>query len=935
VVEEIGVESVVSSMEKETSVSEKDIEKRKKQIVNFFKKSGSWIYYAILSFILFISVYIRTRNISKLKDITTGTWTLGPDLDPFLFLRWAQSIVDNGKLFVLDTMRSVPLASICSGAACGPVNTYGEARLLSYMIAWFSRFLSFFNKETTVTYAAIIFPVVMAVFTGIAFFFFARKLFYKEDKKIANIIALISTALFVLIPSLLPRTIAGIPEKESAAFFFIFLAFYFFLEAYTSEKIKRGVIYSILAGISTAILGLISGEVIFVFLGIAGAVLLAFLLDKINGKRVLFYSLWIFISIVFVMPFSTRFDLSSLANSTSTGLDLMVFFVLIMDFLIFKKKIFKLDHKIKSKIKFPQPVISLIITGVILVILSSIAFGISFIPSVVQDIISHTITPFVPTRFGVTVAENAQPYFVSDWISNFGPVLLGIPIYFWLFFVGSVFLFNHMIKPLIKKEKIILTSSYIIFLLGLIFSKYSSSSVLNGQSGLSLFIYSGGILAFLISFVYVYYKRYKEEKFSVFKEFNFAYIFYFFLLTMMIVASRGAVRLIMNLGAVSPIVIAFLAVKGFQKYIHEKEETNKIFIGIVVLLILLATIFTAWSYYKDDKTMAENFAPGIYQWQWQKAMSWVRENTSKEAVFAHWWDYGYWVQSIGERATILDGGNAVGWWNHYMGRLVLTGTNERDALDFLYAHKGTHLLIDSTDIGKYGAFSSIGSGATYDHYSWIPTVVRDETQTQETNNETMYVYSIGTLLDEDVIITTKNKTVLLPRKNAAVGAVALRKGANGEILQPTIYYVYNQQQYNMPMRYVYINDTLYDFKSGMNAGLFTFTRIDQDSTGSISIVEDGAAFYLSNRTINTELAKLYLFNEQSDYFKLVHTEDDLLIANLREQGADVGDLVYFQGSIRGPIKIWEISYPSDIELNPVYLETEYPPEFEKVISGEY
>jgi len=35
-----------------------------------------------------------------------------------------------------------------------------------------------------------------------------------------NIIALIATAFFVVIPSLLPRTIAGIPEKESAAFFF-------------------------------------------------------------------------------------------------------------------------------------------------------------------------------------------------------------------------------------------------------------------------------------------------------------------------------------------------------------------------------------------------------------------------------------------------------------------------------------------------------------------------------------------------------------------------------------------------------------------------------------------------------------------------------------------------------------------------------------------
>ena len=220
-----------------------------------------------------------------------------------------------------------------------------------------------------------------------------------------------------------------------------------------------------------------------------------------------------------------------------------------------------------------------------------------------QDIIGHTINPFEPNRFGITVAENAQPYFINDWIDNFGPVVLGIPLYFWLFFIGSVFLFNYMIKPLIKKEKIILTSSYLIFLFCLIFSKYSSTSVLNGQSGLSLFIYFGGVLAFVISFGYIYFKRYKEEKFSVFKEFNFVYVFYFFILTMMVIASRGAVRLVMDLGAVSPIAIAFLAVKSSQKYIHEKDETNKIFVGIVVLLILLANAFTAYSYYQSDKSI--------------------------------------------------------------------------------------------------------------------------------------------------------------------------------------------------------------------------------------------------------------------------------------------------------------------------------------------
>jgi hypothetical protein len=930
--EEIGVVNL-ENLGKSESVSNLEIEKRKKKVVEFFKKSGNWVYYAILSIILFISVYIRTRNIPRLKDITTNTWTLGPDLDPFLFLRWAKYIAENGKLFLLDPLRYVPLSSVCSGASCAPVNTAGEMNLISYMIAWLSKFLLFFDKNATVTYAAVIWPVIMAVLTGIAFFLFTRKLFYKEDKKLANIIALIATLLFVLVPSLLSRSIAGIPEKEAAAFFFLFGSFYFFLEAYTSKKLRDGVIYSVLAGVFTALLGLVWGGVTFAFLGIAGFVLFAFFLGKIDNKRFLFYMIWLITSIITVMPFSIRYDLNSLFSSSSTGLDFMILFVLLVDFLIFRKKIFKLDEKIKKKIKIPSPFISVIVAFIALSVLASIIFGISFIPNTVKDVISHAVQPMDLSRFIVTVAENKQPYFVSDLEGEFGPIVLNIPLYFWLFFVGAVFLFYYMIKPLVKKEKIILTCGYVLFLLGLIFSKYSSGSVLNGESGLSLLVYFGGVLAFLLPFGSVYYKRYKEGRFSVFEEFNISYIFYFVILTMMIIAARGAIRFVMVLGAVSPIAIAFLIAKSSQKYLHEKDDTNKIFIGIAVLIILIASIFTAWTYYQSDKSMAENFAPGIYQWQWQNAMAWVRDNTPLTAVFAHWWDYGYWVQTIGERATILDGGNAIGYWNHFMGRLVLTGTDEREALSFLYAHNGTHLLIDSSDIGKYGAFSSIGSNGDYDHFSWIPNALLDSTQTQETNNETVYIYPIGTATDEDIIINQNGKEILLPRKKTGVGAVAIREGKNKTELQPTVYFVYNSQQYQMPLRYIHIYGKLYDFGSGLDAGIFIFPSLEYENS-QLSVNEKGAAFYLGERVIHTELVKLYLFNETSDYFKLVHTEQSLVNSDIKRQGLNLGDFVYYQG-FQGPIKIWEISYPSDIKLNSTYLSMDYPPEFEKVISGEY
>lgn len=902
----------------EDSSMKDELEERKEKFLKFLKEKKDWIYYLILSFIVFIGIFIRTRNIPKLIDITTGTWTLGPDLDPYLFLRWAKDIVENGSLMVWDMMRNVPLG----------FNTSAEMKLLSYMIAWFYHFLSFFSKEVTVTYAAILFPVVMFAFTTIAFFLFARKIFYKQDKKIRNIIALIATSFFVLIPSLLPRTIAGIPEKESAAFFFMFMAFYLFLEAFTSKKVKKSLIFGVLAGISTALMALIWGGVVFIFLTIPTAILFAFIFGKIKKREFLIYSIWLISSFILMAPFSTRYSITNLVASISTGFAIGVFAIIGMSLIIMKKGLL---NKIKRNIKIPEEILSIIVSILILILIILIAFGPNFFFGKMTQIKNNLITP-MQTRFGLTVAENRQPYFSGDWTGSFGPIAFNIPLFFWMFIIGSVMLFYNLIKILGKKEKIILTLSYLAFLICLIFSRYSSSSILNGTSGLSLFVYFGGWIFFLISFGYFYLKKYKEGKESIFKEFDFSYILYFIILTLGIIGARGGIRLIMMLGAVSPVVISFLIVKVSQKYFKGKNEM-KFFIGIVVLIVIIASLFTLWTYYEQDKYTAENFAPSGYQYQWQKAMSWVRGNTSEDAVFAHWWDYGYWLQSIGERATILDGGNAIVYWNHLLGRHVLTGSDEQKALEFLYTHNGTHLLIDSTEIGKYTAYSSIGSDEDYDRFSWISTFLMDNSQTLETNNETIYVYTGGSATDGDITWNENGNEIFLPKKKAVIAAMVL-KMSEDEVTQPKAIFVYNSQQHEIPLRYAYLKGELYDFGQGLEAGVFIFPKLDVQNEG-LNVNDIGAVMYLSEKTIHSQLANLYLFKEESDYFNLVHSEESLIIENLREQGIDLGEFVYYQG-LQGPIKIWEINYPSDIESNPDYLETIYPTsELEMATPGEY
>ena len=39
---------------------------------------------------------------------------------------------------------------------------------------------------------------------------------------------------------------------------------------------------------------------------------------------------------------------------------------------------------------------------------------------------------------------------------------------------------------------------------------------------------------------------------------------------------------------------------------------------------------------------------------WHNAMEWLNKNTPEDAVIASWWDYGYWITTLSERASLAD-----------------------------------------------------------------------------------------------------------------------------------------------------------------------------------------------------------------------------------------------------------------------------------------
>jgi dolichyl-diphosphooligosaccharide--protein glycosyltransferase len=46
---------------------------------------------------------------------------------------------------------------------------------------------------------------------------------------------------------------------------------------------------------------------------------------------------------------------------------------------------------------------------------------------------------------------------------------------------------------------------------------------------------------------------------------------------------------------------------------------------------------------------------------WIDSMEWIKNNTPEDAVIGSWWDYGYWIQTKADRASLADNSTVIDW----------------------------------------------------------------------------------------------------------------------------------------------------------------------------------------------------------------------------------------------------------------------------------
>lgn len=862
-------------------------EQRKEKVLAVLKKHQSWIIYLILGVILLLAFFNRIAPLDNLKDVTTGDY-IPIEIDSFVFLRYAQEILVNGTQSAVDTMRYFP----------DGYPNHGEFTFLSTFIVYLYKFMHFFSPSVTLAYADVLYPPIIFVISLLFFFLLVRRLF---DYRVA----LLATVYLAFIPTYVQRTVAGFSDKESMGMLFFFMILYFFVTAFYNQKRIKAISFGILAGILTMLMANSWGGVHFLFLILGVYILLEVLLNRLTDNNFYAYASWYLTTLFLLLVlFTTRYTLSTMLFSVTGGATFFAFVVSVVYYLLHHYDFLKLHTRFKEKL--PLGFISFILSVFLGIIFITIFKGVGFIYSTLAEQIYFLVSPFAQSRWGLTVAESHQPY-MRDFVGQL------TKLFFFLFLSGAVILFYHCIKPL-KEDKKKLTIFFALFALAFTLNRYAPDSVLNGDNTLSLFLFFGSFILFFtfifIGSLHAYHKR--REHYIELLKLNGSYLLVLIWFFVTIVGARTMVRLIIVFSPIAVLLASYALVSLYDYASKQQHRLYRIFLIVLLLCILLipSSLGTGslTTFYKTTTQMTHNSGP-IYSQQWQQAMQWVRENTPKNAVFVHWWDYGYWVQTGGERATVSDGGNNGGAGiNYYTARYLLTAPDDQDVLSYMKARGADYALIVSEDVGKYPAFSTIGSDTQNDRYSWITAYGLDPKQTRETRNETYYVYTGGTALDEDFIYNDH----LFPKQNAGIGAFLItynNKGDNNATLaRPLAVLVHNGQQYTVPVNCIVIQGQRFEFgKDGLDSCIAVIPSITDNKINPV-----GALLHLSRKVKDSFLARYYVYGLTSPYFSLVYND------------AQNVPLAYYNGRIIGPHKIWKANFPPNFVGNATLASNELP-----------
>jgi dolichyl-diphosphooligosaccharide--protein glycosyltransferase len=505
-----------------------------------------------------------------------------------------------------------------------------------------------------VMYLCVIFPPIMGTLGVITMYFLGKEVANKE-------VGLFAAFFMAIIPAYTQRTIAGFYDNEAIGIFAIILTLFFFIRA----QRKGSLSYSILGGLALGYLAASWSVYLYVFELLAIYALLLILLRRYSRRLLLAYSGTIgggFLIAVCVPRIGYEFVYST------TGL------------------------------------IPLGILGLMVLIEIGRALRISEwqMPSIV-DRTTFNLRPYASYIIGAMCAlivVGLGYFFQSGLVMHLVTAQESGNL-----FLGLAGKFYTVIDPLIRRTAYLLASV--------------------GEhlpSPWSTFWYNLNFLVLLIPFgFYVAFRRERE---------NDLLIIIFALTAIYFCGSM--IRLALLLAPAAALVGAYglvFSIKPFRTIYWQRPiltrrrrritpPATRSFAStsyLLLIIVLLASTISALSAanYMGSPDMTpgyRDFSTGetAYYRDYLETFSWMQTHTDSDAVFISWWDYGYWIRVMGDRACVADNATKNKTQIAWVGRMLME-TDPLEALkiarrfdvDYVLVHFGLNQAGFSGDEGKW------------------------------------------------------------------------------------------------------------------------------------------------------------------------------------------------------------------------------------------
>ncbi len=462
----------------------------------------------------------------------------------------------------------------------------------------------------------------------------------KELMDGSELAGLAAALIYSILPAAADRTMVSFTEKEGAALPFAFLFIYFYSKMiktpYTEPKKK--IMYSLFAGLSMAMVGWFWGGFQYLFIALSGFIILYPLVSKEEVKlEFILYNLIITLSsIVFVSIAPTSLKVLGIYPFTFKGLGILAILAYLLPVTYWY---FKVKKRIFTKATYFG---ILLFVGILVIV--GIGFGyIRFGGRLLYAVTPPPLRGFVHLSPLVESIEEHQPAFRAHG-------LIGV-LYSWgyigflLSILGALYLFYKG-----RPDHLLIS---VIFLIA--FYAYMNATYFEAAAATFGVVTIAAFISFLLTKLLPEKKHVKTKKRKRSR-------------TVVTIREKGIGTRIFALFFL--IIVAISSSIATARFIDEHKH-------------MLPSIFTAGS------GIGPNDA-------WYETIEFIRNSTSKDALFVTWWDYGYWITVNTGRATLADGATFNGSQIKLLAK-VLTSFDEKEVLDILrnklHAPDETYILV--------------------------------------------------------------------------------------------------------------------------------------------------------------------------------------------------------------------------------------------------